>query len=99
MGDFFFQKIHFPGLPLLILCGIIRLFFAFRLEDFAILGVVAGVFTMERAIHLGILFLAFLTMLVLSFELEAIFFFLVSLSSSEAANFAPAMLSVVSARS
>ena len=52
-----------------------------------------GVFTMKRAIQLGILILAFLTMLVLSFEPEALFFFLVSLSSSEAANFAPAMLS------
>ena len=73
MGGSFFQNIHFPGLPFVILCGILSLFLAFRLEYFALPGGVAGVFTMEIAIQLGMLFLEFLTMLVLSFKLEALF--------------------------
>ena len=73
MGGFFLQEIHFPGLPLVIILGVLRLFPAFRLEDIALPGGVAGVFTLNRSIQLGILILVFLNMLVLSFELEALF--------------------------
>ena len=69
----FSKEIHFPGLPLVFLCGIIRLVLAFFIEDFALLGGVAGVFTMERSIQLGIIFLVFLTMLVLFFKLGVLF--------------------------
>ena len=71
MGVFFLQEIHFPILSLVILLGELRLFLAFHLEDVALPGGVAGVFTMKRAIQLGMLLLAFLTMLV--FGLEALF--------------------------
>ena len=73
VGGFFLQEIHFPGLPLLILLGLLRLFLAIRLEDVALPGGVNGVFTMKVVIKLGMLLLVFLTMLVLSFELEAHF--------------------------
>ena len=73
MGGLFFQDIHFSGLPLVILCEILRLVLSFRLEIFSLPGGVAGVLTIEREIQLGMLFLEFLTMLVLSFKLEAIF--------------------------
>ena len=73
MGCFFLQEIHFPRLPLVILLGVLRLLLAFQLEDITLPCGVAGVFTMKREIHLGILILAFLTMLILSFELEALF--------------------------
>ena len=73
MGGFFFQEIHFHGLPIVILCVILRLVLAFILDYFALSGGVAGVFTMERAIQFGMLFLEFLTMLVLSFKLGDIF--------------------------
>ena len=99
MGGFFLQDIHFPGLPPVILLVVLRLLLAFRLEEVALPGGVTGVFTTKRAIQLGVLLLEFLTMLVLTFDLQVLFFFLVSLSSSDAANFAPAMLSAVSARS
>ena len=46
---------------------------AFSLEDSALPGDVAGVFTMERAIKLGMVFLAFLTMFLFSFKLKALF--------------------------
>ena len=67
------RRSHFPGIPLVILCGILRLFLAFCLEYFALPGGVAGVFNMEISIQLGMLFLAFLTILVLSFKIEAFF--------------------------
>ena len=73
MGDFFLQEIRFPGLPLVMLLGELRLFLDFCLEEVALPGGVTGVFTMKRAIKIGMLLLAFLTMLVLSFELEALF--------------------------
>ena len=73
MRGFLFQEIHFPGLPLVILCVILRLFLAFRIEDFALPGGVADIFTMEREIQLGMIFLAFITMLVLSFKLGGLF--------------------------
>ena len=73
VGGFFLQENHFPGLPLVILIGVLRLLLAFRLGDVALPGGVAGVFTMKRAIQLVMLILAFITMLVLSFELEALF--------------------------
>ena len=94
MGGFFLQEIHVPGLPLVILIGELRIFLAFRLEEVAPPGSVTGVFTMKRAIQLVVLLLAFLSVIV--FGIEALFFFLVSLSSSEAANFTLAMISVVS---
>ena len=72
-GGFFLQEIHFTGLPFIILLGELRLLLAFRLEDVALPGAVTGVFTMKRAIQLGTPLLAFLTMLVLSFGLEALF--------------------------
>ena len=71
VGGFFLQEIHFPGLPLVILPGEIRIFLVFRLEEVAPHGGVAGVFTMKRAIQLGMLLLVFLIMLV--FGLEALF--------------------------
>ena len=71
MGGFFLQEIHFPGLPLVILLGELRIFLAFYLADVAPDGGVAGVFTMRRAIQLGMLLLVFLIMLV--FGLEALF--------------------------
>ena len=71
MGRFFLQEIHFPGLPLVILLGELRLFLAFWLEDVALPGGVTGIFTMKKSIQLGVLLLAFLTMLV--FGLEALF--------------------------
>ena len=49
------------------------LFLSVRLEEFALSRGVAGVLTMERAIQIGMLFLVFLTMLVLSFKFNAIF--------------------------
>ena len=73
MGGFFLQEIQFPGLPLVILLGELRIFLAFRLEEVALPGGVTGVFTMKRAIQLGMLLLVFLTMLVLYFEIGAIF--------------------------
>ena len=73
MGSLFFQEIHFPGLPLVVLCGILRLVLSICLEDFALPGGVAGVFTTERAIQLGMFFMTFLTMLVLFFKLGAPF--------------------------
>ena len=72
VGGFFLQENHFHGLPLVILLGELRLFLAFRLEDVALPGGVTGGFTMKRLIQIGMLLLAFLTMLV--FGLEAIFF-------------------------
>ena len=71
MGVFFLQEIHFPGLPLVILLGELRIFLAFRLEDVALPGGVTGIFTMKRSIQLEVLLLAFLTMLV--FGLEVLF--------------------------
>ena len=53
MGGFFLQDIHFPGIPLVILLGVLMLFLDFRLEDVEIPGDVASVFTMNRAIQLG----------------------------------------------
>ena len=73
MGGFFLQEIHFPGLPLVILLVVLRLLLAFRLEDVALPGGVTGVFTMKISIQIGILLLVFLTMLILSFKLEALF--------------------------
>ena len=72
-GALFLQEIHSPGLPLVFLLVELRLSLAFCLEDVALPGGVTGVFTMKREIQLGILLLAFLTMLVLSFGLEALF--------------------------
>ena len=71
VGGLFLQEIHFPGLPLVILLGEIRLSLAFQLEDGAFPGGVTVVFIMKRAIQLGILLLVFLTMLV--FGLEVLF--------------------------
>ena len=71
MGGFFLQEIHFPGLPILILLGELRLFLAFRFEGVALPGGVTGVFTMKRSIQLVMLLLEFPNMLV--FGLEAIF--------------------------
>ena len=36
------QDIHFPGLPLVILLGELRIFLAFHLEDVALPGGVTG---------------------------------------------------------
>ena len=71
MGGFFIQEIHFPGLPLVVLLGELRLFLAFFLEDVALPGGVNDVFTMKREKQLGMMLLEFLTMLV--FLLEALF--------------------------
>ena len=71
MGRLFLQEIHFPRLPLVVLLGELRLFLAFCLEDFALPGGVTGIFPMKRSIQLGVLLLAFLTMLI--FGLEALF--------------------------
>ena len=71
VGGFFLQEIHFPGLTLVIFLGELRLFLAFPLEDVALPGGVAGDFTMKRETQLGMLLLAFLTMLI--FGLEALF--------------------------
>ena len=73
MGGFFLQDIHFPGLPLVILLGVLMLFIDFCLEDVALPGGVSGIFTIKRAIQLGMLLLSFLTMFVLSIALEALF--------------------------
>ena len=73
MGRFFLQEIHFPGIPLVVLLGELRLVLAFFLEVVSVPGGLTGFFTMKRAIQLGMLLLAFLTMLVFSFELEALF--------------------------
>ena len=73
MGSFIFQEIHFPGLALVVRCVILRLVFSICLEDFALPGGVAGIFTMEIAIQLGMFFMTFLTMLVLFFKLGALF--------------------------
>ena len=71
MGRLFLQHIHFPGIPLVILLGELRLFLAFRLDNVSLPGGVTGILTMKRAIQLEILTLAFLTMLV--FGLEVLF--------------------------
>ena len=71
VGGLFIQDIHFPGLPLVILLGGLRIFLAFSLEDIALSLGVTGVFTIKRAIQIGMLLLEFLTMLV--FVLEALF--------------------------
>ena len=71
VGRPFLQEIHFPGLPLAILLGELRLFLAFRLEEVVLPGGVTGIFTIKRSIQLGMILLSFLTMLV--FGLEAIF--------------------------
>ena len=73
MGGFFLQDIHFPGLPIVILLGELRLFLAFRLEDVALPGGVTGVFIINRAIQLGMMLLEFITILIFSFGLEALF--------------------------
>ena len=52
VGGLFLQYIHFPGLTLVILLVELRIFFAFPLEDVALPGGVAGVFTMNREIQL-----------------------------------------------
>ena len=56
VGGFFFEKIHFLGLPLVILCRILRLILDFCLENFGLPGGVADVFAMDRAIQLGMIF-------------------------------------------
>ena len=73
VGGFFLQEIHFPGLPIVILIVVLRHFLSFCLENVALPGGVAGVFKMKREIQLVMLLLEFLTMLVLYFELEALF--------------------------
>ena len=73
MGRFFFQEIRFPGLPHVVLCGILRLVFRICLEEFALPGGVDFVSTMERAIKRRIFLMIFLTMSVLFFELGALF--------------------------
>ena len=57
------------------------------------------VFIMERAIKQRLFLMTFLTISSSSSKLERCFFLLVLLSLSEAENFVPTMLSVVSARS
>ena len=73
MGGLFLQDIHLPGLSIVILLGLLRFFLAFCLEEVTLPGGVTGVSTMKRAIQLEIMLLEFLTMLVLSFELKALF--------------------------
>ena len=73
MGSLFFQEIHFPGIPIVVLCGILRLVLSICLEDFAIPGGVAVVFTMETSIKRRMFFMMFLTMFVLFFEFGALF--------------------------
>ena len=71
MGHFFFQEIHLTGLLLVILLGELMLFLDFRLEDVSLPGGVTGIFTMKRAIQLGMMLLEFLTMIF--FGLEVLF--------------------------
>ena len=73
MGSFFFQEIHFPGLPLVFLCGILKLVFSLCLEDFALPGGVAFVFSIVRTPWKKFCFMTFLTMFVPFFELGALF--------------------------
>ena len=71
MRGLFQQEIDFPGLLLVLLLGELRLLLAFCLEDFALPGCVTSILPMKKAIQLGGMLLAFLTMLV--FGLEALF--------------------------
>ena len=64
MRGLFLQEIDFPGLPLVVLLGELRLFLAFLLEDVALPGGVTVIIHMKRAIQLGGTLLVFLTMLV-----------------------------------
>ena len=73
MGSFFFQEIHFPGLPLLFLCGILRLVLSLCLDYFALPGGVAVFLTMDRAIKQRLFLMTFLIIFVLFFELGALF--------------------------
>ena len=71
MGRFFLHEIHFHGLPLVVVLEELRFLLAFCLEEGALPGGVTGILPTERAIQLGVLIVAFLTMLV--FGLETIF--------------------------
>ena len=73
MGSFLFQEICFFGPSLVVLCGILRLVFSLCLEEFELPGGVVFVFTTEREIKKIYIFMIFLTMFFLLFELGALF--------------------------
>ena len=100
MGSFSLQEVHFSGFPLEILSWIINIVSIFSpcLEEFALPSGVAFVFTTERAIKRGVFLMTLLTVFFTFLELGTLFFLLVLLFSSEAADLATEMLSVVSAR-